>query len=160
MRHLRGEVARAAAVRVDRLVARLRSGAHLHTTPSLRRRHHPPRTPLLTDSPHTTTVKGFTYWVANNVLNIAISFIGVSASSKSFVKQQNNNKLANQISLMVRVERFGSADATNELQRLRKSSESVQAEEACREAVEKCRQGCGPHSGAGHGTVRDYESNI
>lgn len=51
MLHLRGEVARA-AVRVARLVARLRGGAHLHTTPSLRcRRHHPPRTPLLTDSP-------------------------------------------------------------------------------------------------------------
>lgn len=63
---------------------------------------------------------------------ILISFIGVSASSKSFVKQQNNkNELANQISLMVRVERFGSADAANaarrtrKLQISRKSSESV-----------------------------------
>lgn len=33
MRHLGGEVARASAVGVTRLVARLGGGAHLHTTP-------------------------------------------------------------------------------------------------------------------------------
>lgn len=42
MRHLRGEVARSAGVGVARLAARLRCGAHLHTTPLLRCRHHRP----------------------------------------------------------------------------------------------------------------------